>query len=114
MQPDRPIRTIRRAQGRIAAPPSKSATQRALIAAALAAGRSQLRHPLLSDDTRHLLAALDAVGITARVVGAGDDAVVRVEGRGGVIPANRAEVSVGNAGTAMRFLTALLALGGGN
>lgn len=114
VQPDRPIRTIRRAQGRIAAPPSKSATQRALIAAALAAGRSQLRHPLLSDDTRHLIAALDAVGITARVVGAGDDAVVRVEGRGGVIPANRAEVSVGNAGTAMRFLTALLALGGGN
>jgi 3-phosphoshikimate 1-carboxyvinyltransferase len=85
-----------------------------LIAAALAPGRSQLRHPLLSDDTRHLIAALDAVGIAARVLGAGDDAVVQVEGRGGVIPAKRAEVSVGNAGTAMRFLTALLALGRGD
>ena len=113
-QPDRPIRTVRRVQGRVAAPPSKSATQRALIAAALAPGRSHLRHPLLSDDSRHLIAALDAVGIAARVVGAGDAAVVEVEGRGGEIPAKKAEVSVGNAGTAMRFLTALLALGRGN
>jgi len=114
VQPDRPIRTIRRAQGRVAAPPSKSATQRALIAAALAPGRSQLRHPLLSDDSRHLIAALDAVGIAARVAGSGDAAVVEVEGRGGEIPAKQAEVSVGNAGTAMRFLTAMLALGRGD
>ncbi len=113
MQPDRPIRTVRRAQGRLDAPASKSATQRALVAAALAPGRSQLRHPLLSDDSRHLVAALGAVGIATRVTGTDVNAAIEVDGRGGEIPAMQAEVSVGNAGTAMRFLTALLALGRG-
>ena len=113
MDPDRPIPTVAKAQGSVAAPASKSATQRALIAAALASGRSQLRHPLLADDSRHLIAALNAAGIPARVTAAGGSPVIEIEGRGGNIPARRAAVSVGNAGTAMRFLTAVLALGRG-
>lgn len=113
MDPDRPIPTVAQAQGSVAAPASKSATQRALIAAALASGRSQLRHPLLADDSRHLIAALNAAGIPVRVTAAGGTPAVEIEGRGGEIPARRAAVSVGNAGTAMRFLTAVLALGRG-
>lgn len=59
----RPIRVARSLRGRIVAPPSKSVTQRALVAASLARGVSRLRNPLLSSDARHLLAALEAVGI---------------------------------------------------
>ncbi len=113
VDPDRPIPTVSQVQGNVVAPASKSATQRALIAAALASGRSRLRHPLLADDSRHLIAALNAAGIPVRVAGAGAAPVVEVLGRGGEIPSRRAAVSVGNAGTAMRFLTAVLALGRG-
>jgi len=111
---DRPIATVRTVRGSVPAPPSKSATQRALIAAALATGRSRLRHPLVADDSRHLVAALQAVGIGARVTGTAEDPEIEVEGRGGAIPADSARLSVGNAGTTMRFLTAMLALGSGD
>src|SRR2546422_8910872 len=80
--PDRPIPTVKNVQGSVPAPPSKSATQRALIAAALAAGRSRLRHPLLADDSQHLIAALNAVGIAARVSGPAEVPAVEVEGQG--------------------------------
>ncbi len=114
MSSDRAIATVKIARGSVPAPPSKSATQRAFVAAALATGRSRLRHPLLADDSRHLMAALEAVGITARLSGPAEAPDVEVEGRGGVIPAGRARLFVGNAGTAMRFLTAMLALGRGD
>ncbi len=114
MSSDRPIATVKIARASVPAPPSKSATQRALVAAALAAGRSRLRHPLLADDSRHLIAALDAIGIATRLSGTVETPEVEVEGRGGEIPAGRARLFVGNAGTAMRFLTAMLALGRGD
>ncbi len=114
MSSDRPIATVKIARGSVPAPPSKSATQRALVAAALAAGRSRLRHPLLADDSRHLITALDAVGIATRLSGPMEAPEVEVEGRGGAIPAAHARLTVGNAGTAMRFLTAMLALGRGD
>jgi 3-phosphoshikimate 1-carboxyvinyltransferase len=104
----------RRAAGTVIAPPSKSVTQRALIAAALAAGRSVVRRPLLSDDSRHLIAALNAAGIPASVAGGNGEPRVEVEGAGGAIPAATASLQVGNAGTAMRFLTAMMALGSGD
>jgi len=113
VDPDRSIPIVSKIDARVAAPASKSATQRALIAAALASGRSQLRHPLVADDSRHLIAALNAVGIPARIDTAGADPFFEIDGRGGAIPQSRAAVSVGNAGTAMRFLTAMLALGRG-
>ncbi len=113
MSSEREIRVVPAVRGSVTAPPSKSVTQRALIAAALAPGRSRLRNPLLSDDPRHLIRALDAVGIPARIVAAGEAIEVEVEGQGGAIPAGSASLHVGNAGTAMRFLTALLALGRG-
>jgi 3-phosphoshikimate 1-carboxyvinyltransferase len=110
---EREIPVVAAVCGRVVAPPSKSVTQRALIAAALAPGRSRLRNPLLSDDPRHLIRALAAVGIPARIVAAGEAVEIEVEGQGGTVPASSADLHVGNAGTAMRFLTALLTLGRG-
>jgi 3-phosphoshikimate 1-carboxyvinyltransferase len=114
VQPDHPIPTVKIVQGCLPAPASKSATQRALIAAALAAGRSRLRHPLVADDSRHLMACLNSVGIAVRLLGPEGAPDIEVEGQGGTIPAARAEVFAGNAGTAMRFLTAMLSLGHGD
>jgi 3-phosphoshikimate 1-carboxyvinyltransferase len=106
--------------GTVAVPPSKSVTQRALVAAAIASGRSSLRGPLLADDNRRLIEALGHLGIGIRVLGPGEPpavpegaSAVEVEGCGGRITADRASLQVGNAGTAMRFLTALCAFGSG-
>jgi 3-phosphoshikimate 1-carboxyvinyltransferase len=107
----RPITAGKTVDGRLTAPPSKSVTQRALVAAALARGRSILRRPLLSDDTRRLITALEDVGIPARV--RAEALAIEVDGRGGDIPSATAAIDTGNAGTAMRFLTAVLALGRG-
>ncbi|HLZ09913.1 MAG TPA: 3-phosphoshikimate 1-carboxyvinyltransferase, partial [Chloroflexota bacterium] len=91
-------------------PGSKSYTNRALIVAALASGTSHLEGTLDSDDTRYMLAALRTLGVEAELIG-GD--VIEVEGVAGQIGATNAELFVGNAGTAARFLTALVALGKG-
>ena len=92
-------------------PGSKSITNRALLLAALADGESTLDGVLWSDDTRYMLAALRQLGIDVQ----GDDTTERlvVRGCGGVWPSKSAELSVGNAGTAMRFLVAALCLGHG-
>lgn len=92
-------------------PGSKSLTNRAMCLAALAAGTSTLRNALFSDDTRYFGAALKALGIEVRQDPAA--AEISVDGRGGALPAPRADLFVGNAGTAARFLTAVLALGTG-
>jgi 3-phosphoshikimate 1-carboxyvinyltransferase len=92
-------------------PGSKSQTNRALLLAALADGASLLRGALFSDDTRVFVDSLRRLGFVVE-----DDAVtetIRVHGRDGHIPAASAELYTGNAGTAARFLTALLALGHG-
>jgi 3-phosphoshikimate 1-carboxyvinyltransferase len=95
----------------IRVPGSKSITNRALLLAGLAHGRSTLSGALFSDDTRYMAAALNGLG--ARV--ASDEAAARlvVEGCGGGWPAPSAELFVGNAGTAMRFLAAACCLGHG-
>jgi 3-phosphoshikimate 1-carboxyvinyltransferase len=111
---DRAIRVVREVRGTVQAPPSKSVTQRALVAAALADGRSVLRNSLLADDPAQLIAALSAVGLPTSVGEAAGHPIVEIDGRGGRIPASSAGVAVGNAGTAMRFLTALLACGRGS
>ncbi len=92
-------------------PGSKSFTNRALLIAALAEGRSEVQAALLSDDTRYMALALRALGFAVEL----DEARrhFSVEGQGGRIPAERATLDVGNAGTAARFLTAALALGTG-
>lgn len=92
-------------------PGSKSLTNRAMCMAALATGTSTLHNALFSDDTRYFGAALRALGIEVREDA--EAATISVDGQGGAIPAREADLFVGNAGTAARFLTALLALGEG-
>ena len=95
----------------ISVPGSKSLTNRALCLAALASGTSTVRNALFSDDTHYFGAALQALGIEVREDKA--SATISVDGRGGTLPATRADLFVGLAGTAARFLTAVLALGNG-
>lgn len=95
----------------VVVPGSKSITNRALLVAALADGDSELLGALHSDDTRYMAAALNALGVAVEPDPAG--ARFRVRGGGGTFPAERADLFVGNAGTAMRFLTAALPLGHG-
>ena len=95
----------------VSVPGSKSLTNRALCLAALASGTSTLRNALFSDDTHYFGAALKALGIEVREDRA--SATITVDGRGGTLPAARADLFVGLAGTAARFLTAVLALGSG-
>ena len=93
-------------------PGSKSITNRALICAALAKGESTLRGALDSEDTRVMIAGLQSLGIKIAVSDSGR--TLKVFGCGGEIPANRAEIHVGNSGTTIRFLTALVTLGNGD
>jgi 3-phosphoshikimate 1-carboxyvinyltransferase len=93
----------------IEVPGSKSLTQRALIAAALAAGESRLCGPLASEDTQYTSRALREMGISVREDG--NDWLV--QGRGGRIEAPPTDIYLGNNGTATRFLTSVAALGQG-
>ncbi|MEM1028062.1 MAG: 3-phosphoshikimate 1-carboxyvinyltransferase [Planctomycetota bacterium] len=90
-------------------PGSKSLTNRALLLAALAKGTSRLTGVLFADDTRRMLEALETLGFKLVV----DEAkhCVTLRGKHGTIPSESAELHLGNAGTAMRFLTAALCLG---
>ncbi|MFW2368285.1 MAG: 3-phosphoshikimate 1-carboxyvinyltransferase [Desulforhopalus sp.] len=87
-------------------PGSKSLTQRALIAAALADGTSSLIGPLESDDTQYSSTALHQLGINID-----RQKVWRVEGRGGLIGPSQESIYLGNNGTATRFLTSVASLG---
>ena len=101
---------IRRVRGTVKLPGSKSISNRILLLAALAQGETIIRDLLESDDTRVMLDALRALGVACSHEGA---RTVRVRGSGGVFPVKKAELFLGNAGTAFRPLTAVLALCGG-
>jgi 3-phosphoshikimate 1-carboxyvinyltransferase len=103
----RAVRPSGRLDAVLTAPPSKSATQRALVAASLARGVSRLVRPLLADDAARLAAALRSIGVGVTVTGSGP-AAAEVDATRPVTPPG-APLQVGNAGTAMRFLTARLA-----
>ena len=90
-------------------PGSKSLTQRALIAAALATGESLLRGALIAEDTLRLMEGLKLLGARLEQ----DVSGIRVIGTGGVIANPDREIFLGNNGTALRFLTALVCLGRG-
>lgn len=92
-------------------PGSKSITNRALITAALADGASLLTGLLLAEDTRLMIDALRALGVAVTVDK--NTCAAEVTGCRGYIPAEAAKLLCGNAGTVMRFCTALVALGQG-
>jgi len=97
--------------GRIRPPGSKSLTNRALTAAALADGASRLHGALRSEDTQVMIDSLIRLGIAVESdPGTGN---LKVFGCGGRIPATQADLYVANSGTTIRFLTALAALGSG-
>jgi 3-phosphoshikimate 1-carboxyvinyltransferase len=102
--PGRPL------QGRIVLPGSKSITNRALLLAALAAGESRLTGALKSDDTHWMAQALRAMGVGVETP---DAATFEVRGAAGRLRAPSSPLHLGNAGTAMRFLTAAVALADG-
>jgi 3-phosphoshikimate 1-carboxyvinyltransferase len=98
-----------RASGTVRLPGSKSISNRVLLLAALADGETVVSNLLDSDDTRVMLAALDTLGVDVRNNGQS----CAVKGLGGAFPVKSAELFLGNAGTAVRPLTAALALSGG-
>lgn len=95
----------------VTVPGSKSITNRALLMAAMAEGETVLSGVLFSDDSRVFLQALQDLGFAVRVDE--QEKCVRVMGLGGRIPKERAEIYVGSAGTAARFLTAFVAMSAG-
>ncbi|AMR77160.1 3-phosphoshikimate 1-carboxyvinyltransferase [Cupriavidus nantongensis] len=101
---------LTRAHGTVRLPGSKSISNRVLLLAALANGETRVRDLLDSDDTRVMLQALRTLGVAWRQEGA--DYIVT--GAGGDFPNKSAELFMGNAGTAIRPLTAALALQGGS
>ena len=92
-------------------PGSKSITNRSLLLAMLANGKSTLRGVLFSDDSRHFLQCVQDLGFRTTVDE--DACIVPVEGVHGKIPCPEASLNVGSAGTAARFLTATLGVSEG-
>ena len=104
------IPSLASAGGQIRLPGSKSISNRVLLLAALCEGTTVLHDLLDSDDTRVMLAALRALGCDLEHKGAR----VVIAGLGGKLPVDQADLFLGNAGTAMRPLTAALAVLGGD
>ncbi len=102
------LRTATALRGTVTVPGSKSATNRALICAALAAGESTIRGASDAEDVALMKNGLDQLGVAA--IGG---ATIRVHGRGGKISAPKFPIPVGNAGTTLRFLLALSAMADG-
>ena len=98
--------------GSIRPPGSKSITNRALICAALAKGTSRLSGVLDSDDTRVMVAGLEALGVS--ITADWSHQQLHVQGTEGHIPAASATIDCRASGTTMRFLAALVSLGNGS
>lgn len=97
---------LARAQGEVALPGSKSISNRTLLLAALSQGVTHVSNLLQADDTRVMLEALQTLGIQLERLNPHE---VIVHGCGGVFPVAQADLFLGNAGTAIRPLTAALA-----
>lgn len=102
---DRPVDWL------VEVPGSKSMTNRALLLAALSKEAVELSGVLFSDDSRHFLSSLQSLGFAVSIDEAGKK--VKVQGCDGAIPEKEAEINVGSAGTAARFLTAMLGFSDG-
>jgi 3-phosphoshikimate 1-carboxyvinyltransferase len=100
------------AKGVVQLPGSKSISNRTLLLAALAEGTTTIKDLLASDDTHVMLMALQKLGVKWEQVGESQDYVVH--GVNGAFPVHHADLFMGNAGTAIRPLTAALAVTGGD
>ncbi len=105
------LKPAARVDGAVQLPGSKSLSNRLLLLSALAGGATEVYNLLESDDTRYMTAALQTLGISLEFSANGTRCLVR--SAGGPFAAPRAELFLGNAGTAIRPLCAALCLGQG-
>ncbi len=105
------LKPVRRVEGEVTLPGSKSMSNRVLLLSALAQGATEVYNLLESDDTRYMVEALRALGVSLRL--SEDWTRCVVEGAGGPLPAREAKLFLGLAGTAIRPLCAALCLGEG-
>lgn len=99
-------KTERKINWQVMVPGSKSMTNRALLMAALSKGTVRLEGVLFSDDSRYFLSSLQSLGFDVKIKE--KERLVTITGCNGRIPKKEAEIYVGSAGTAARFLTAML------
>jgi 3-phosphoshikimate 1-carboxyvinyltransferase len=104
------LKPAHQVSGTIKLPGSKSISNRTLLLASLAEGTTEIRDLLASDDTARMLEALATLGVKLENIA---ENAVRVTGNGGLLAVKKANLFLGNAGTAFRPLTAALALLGG-
>jgi len=110
MQDSLTLQPIARVNGTVNLPGSKSVSNRALLLAALAKGTTRLTNLLDSDDVKHMLNALTALGVNYTL--SSDRTLCEVTGNAGPLHASQPlSLFLGNAGTAMRPLAAALCLG---
>ena len=103
------LRAARGARGTVRLPGSKSISNRVLLLASLAEGETEVRGLLDAEDTRVMREALARLGVVLSERAGG----IKVRGAGGPFSVKKADLFLGNAGTALRPLTAALALSGG-
>jgi len=106
------LNPIKKINGEVFLPGSKSLSNRALLIAALAKGTTKITNLLVSDDIKHMLSALNSLGINYTLSECGTQC--DITGNNGFFNTNKPlELHLGNAGTAMRPLCAALAASSG-
>ncbi|MEC9308535.1 MAG: 3-phosphoshikimate 1-carboxyvinyltransferase [Chloroflexota bacterium] len=105
------LQPIKNVSGQIRLPGSKSLSNRLLILSAIARGETEVYNLLDSDDTRYMLAALGSLGIQYQL--SDDKTICRIKGLAGPLSSENCELYLGNAGTAVRPLCAVLCGGNG-
>jgi 3-phosphoshikimate 1-carboxyvinyltransferase len=102
---------LQQVKGNITLPGSKSISNRVLLLAALSKGTTLVRSVLQAEDTHVMLTALKQLGV--EYIRQGDSNDYLIQGTAGRFPNQQARLFMGNAGTAIRPLTAVLAIQGG-
>ena len=102
---------IQKISGSVVLPGSKSLSNRILLLSMLAEGKTEIQNLLDSDDVRRMVEALETLGIQLEENRA--ENLITVSGTSGIIPVKEATLMLGNAGTAIRTLTASMTLGHG-
>ena len=102
---------IQKISGNLVLPGSKSLSNRILLLSMLAEGKTEIQNLLDSDDVRRMVEALETLGIQLEENRA--ENLITVSGTSGIIPVKEATLILGNAGTAIRPLTAAMTLGHG-
>ena len=105
------LKAVQSVFGQVTLPGSKSITNRILLLSAIASGETTIKHPLQSDDTHHMIEALKILQVDLTQKENGD---ILVQGARGQFKNKSAEIFLGNAGTAFRPLTAVLAFSQGD